>query len=151
MDAIARALGVYLFLLVLFRVSGKRTLAEASNFDFVLLLIVAEATQQALLGDDFSVTNAILVITTLFLTDVAATWLKNRSERFDRLIDGLPVLLMERGQLLHPNLDEHRINVNDILEEARRDHGLRSLDDIDYAVLERSGDIAIIPRAGQQG
>lgn len=97
MDAIARALAVYLFLLVLFRVSGKRTLAEASNFDFVLLLIVAEATQQALLGDDFSVTNSILIITTLFLTDVAATWLKHRSDRFDRLIDGLPVLLMDRG------------------------------------------------------
>lgn len=146
MDAIARALAVCLFLLVLFRVSGKRTLAEASNFDFVLLLIVAEATQQALLGDDFSVTNAMLVITTLFLTDVAATWVKNRSDRFDRLIDGLPVLLMDRGTVLHDNLGEHRINVNDILEEARQGHGLRSLDDIDYAVLERSGSIAIIPR-----
>ncbi|HSJ46341.1 MAG TPA: YetF domain-containing protein [Euzebyales bacterium] len=150
MDAIARALAVYLFLLVLFRVSGKRTLAEASNFDFVLLLIVAEATQQALLGDDFSVTNSILIITTLFLTDVAATWLKNRSDRFDRLIDGLPVLLMDRGAVLHSNLDEHRINVNDILEEARRDHGLRSLEDIEYAVLERSGDISVIPRTQER-
>lgn len=149
MDAIGRALGVYLFLLLLFRASGKRTLAEASNFDFVLLLIVAEATQQALLGDDFSVTNSMLIITTLFLTDVAATWVKARSERFDRLIDRLPVLLMDRGAVLHANLDEHRINLNDILEEARRGHGLRSLDDIDYAVLERSGDIAIVPRAAR--
>ena len=146
MDAIGRSLAVYVFLLILFRVSGKRTLAEASNFDFVLLLIVAEATQQALLGNDFSVTNSILIITTLFLTDVIATWVKNRSQRVDRLIDGLPVLLMDRGAVLYANLDEHRINVNDILEEARRDHGLRSLEDIDYAVLERSGDIAIIPR-----
>ena len=145
MDAIGRALVVYLFLLVIFRVSGKRTLAEASNFDFVLLLIVAEATQQALLGDDFSVTNALLIITTLFLTDIVATWVKNRSDRLDRVIDGVPVVLMERGTVLHAQLDEHRINVNDLLEEARRRHGLRSLDDIDYAVLERSGDIAIIP------
>ncbi|HSK96781.1 MAG TPA: YetF domain-containing protein [Euzebyales bacterium] len=145
MDAIARAVAVYVFLLVIFRLSGRRTLAEASNFDFVLLLIVAEATQQALLGDDFSVTNALLVITTLFFIDVTATWLKNRSERFDRLIDGLPVVLIERGEVLRDNLDEHRVNVNDILEEARRD-GLRSLDDVDYAVLERSGEIAIIPR-----
>ena len=119
MDAIARALGVYVFLLVIFRVSGKRTLAEASTFDFVLLLIVAEATQQALLGDDFSVTNSLLVITTLFLVDVCATWLKHRSERVDRLIDGLPVVLIERGEVLRDNLAEHRINVNDVLEEAR--------------------------------
>lgn len=149
MDAIARSLAVYVFLLIIIRVSGRRTLAEASNFDFVLLLIVAEATQQALLGDDFSVTNAMLVITTLFLIDIAATWIKNRSDRFDRIIDGLPVLLMDRGDVLRANLDEHRININDILEEARRDHGLRSLDEIDYAVLERSGDIAIIPRAAR--
>jgi len=146
MDAIARALAVYLFLLVIFRVSGKRTLAEASNFDFVLLLIVAEATQQALLGDDFSVTNSLLVIITLFVIDITATWLKTRWERVDRLIDGLPVLLIERGEVLHANLDQHRINVNDIMEEARRECGVRSLVEIDYAVLERSGDIAIISR-----
>lgn len=84
MDAVARALATYLFLLVIFRVSGRRTLAEASNFDFVLLLIVAEATQQALLGDDFSVTNALLIITTLFVVDNGATWLKRRSTGFDR-------------------------------------------------------------------
>lgn len=147
MDAIARTVAVYLFLLVIFRVAGRRTLAEASNFDFVLLLIVAEATQQALLGDDFSVTNSLLIITTLFLVDVTATWLKTRWERFDRLIDGLPVVLIERGEILHDNLEDHRVNVNDIMEEARRASGLRSLSDIDYAVLERSGDIAIIPRA----
>lgn len=148
MDAVARALATYLFLLVIFRVSGRRTLAEASNFDFVLLLIVAEATQQALLGDDFSVTNALLIITTLFLVDNGATWLKRRSTGFDRVIDGVPVLLIEQGRVLEHRLAEHHINVNDILEEARRAQGLRRLDDIDYAVLERSGDIAIIPRAG---
>lgn len=148
MDAVARALATYLFLLVVFRVSGRRTLAEASNFDFVLLLIVAEATQQALLGDDFSVTNAMLIITTLFVVDNGATWLKRRSTGFDRVIDGVPVLLIEQGRVLEHHLAEHHINVNDILEEARRAQGLRRLDDIDYAVLERSGDIAIIPRAG---
>ena len=151
MDAIARTVAVYLFLLVIFRVAGRRTLAEASNFDFVLLLIVAEATQQALLGDDFSVTNSLLIITTLFLVDVTATWLKTRWESFDRLIDGLPVVLIERGEVLHDNLEDHRVNVNDIMEEARRASGLRSLGDIDYAVLERSGDIAIIPRAPESG
>lgn len=64
------------------------------------------------------------------------------------MIDGVPVLLIEQGRVLEHRLAEHHINVNDILEEARRAQGLRRLDDIDYAVLERSGDIAIIPRAG---
>jgi uncharacterized membrane protein YcaP (DUF421 family) len=145
MDAIARSVTVYVFLLIIIRVAGKRTLAEASNFDFVLLLIIAESTQQALLGDDFSVTNALLIITTLFLVDMSATWLKNRWGRFDRIMDGLPVLLVERGDVLQENLDAHRVNINDI-QEAMRGQGLRRLDEVDYAVLERSGGIAIIAK-----
>ena len=65
MESVLRAAIVYVFLLVLFRLAGKRTLSDVTTFDFVLLLIISEATQQALLGEDFSLTNAFLVITTL--------------------------------------------------------------------------------------
>ncbi|HWO93567.1 MAG TPA: hypothetical protein VNL92_02270, partial [Dehalococcoidia bacterium] len=65
MESIVRAAAVYLFLLVVFRLAGRRTLSQLTNFDFVLLLIISEATQQALLGQDFSMTNAFIVITLL--------------------------------------------------------------------------------------
>ena len=74
MDAVLRAIAVYLVLLLLFRVAGRRTLAEITTFDFVLLLIIGEATQQALLGEDFSVTNAVIVIATLLFIDVRRKW-----------------------------------------------------------------------------
>ncbi|HEX7070897.1 MAG TPA: hypothetical protein VF190_08830, partial [Rhodothermales bacterium] len=69
MDAVLRACAVYVFLLILFRISGKRTLSSATSFDFVLLLIIAETTQQALLGNDFSVTNSFLLIVSLLGLD----------------------------------------------------------------------------------
>ena len=87
----------------------------------------------------------LLIIRTLFLVDMSATWLKNRWGRFDRIMDGLPVLLVERGDVLQENLDAHRVNINDI-QEAMRGQGLRRLDEVDYAVLERSGGIAIIAK-----
>jgi len=70
MDSILRAAGMYVALMLLFRVAGRRSLADLTTFDFVLLLIIGEATQQALLGDDFSFTNATLVIATLIVLDV---------------------------------------------------------------------------------
>jgi uncharacterized membrane protein YcaP (DUF421 family) len=98
MDAILRGASVYIVLLIVFRISGRRTLGEMTPFDFVLLLIIAETTQQALLGDDFTVTNAFLLITTLVLIDIVICYMKTRFDRFDRILDGLPMVLVEHGQ-----------------------------------------------------
>jgi uncharacterized membrane protein YcaP (DUF421 family) len=76
MDAVLRGLSVYIFLLIIFRISGKRSLGQVTSFDFVLLLIIAETTQQALLGDDYSVTNAFLLIGTLVGVDIGLSLLE---------------------------------------------------------------------------
>ena len=64
MDMVFRALAIYLFLMVVFKVAGRRALLQMTSFDLILLLIISEATQQALLGDDFSITGAMITITT---------------------------------------------------------------------------------------
>lgn len=78
MDSILRAVAIYAILMIIFRISGKRSLAQITTFDFVLLLVIGEATQQALLGDDFSLTNAALVIITLLGLDIALSMLQER-------------------------------------------------------------------------
>ena len=65
MDAVTRGAAVYLLLLIIFRLAGRRTLAQMTNFDFVLLLIISEATQNAMIGEDYSVTNGALVVLTI--------------------------------------------------------------------------------------
>jgi len=88
MDAVLRGLSVYMFLLIIFRISGKRSLGQVTTFDFVLLLIIAETTQQALLGDDYSVTNAFLLIGTLVGVDIGLSLL-NRTLTPARYINGV--------------------------------------------------------------
>jgi uncharacterized membrane protein YcaP (DUF421 family) len=133
MEHIARAAAVYLFLMLLFRIAGRRSLAEMTTFDFVLLLIISEATQEALIGDDFSLTTAFLVITVLIGIDIALAALKLRSPLFDRLIDGVPMILVENGQPLTPRLKRARVDETEVLEAARELQGLESMDQIKYA------------------
>lgn len=149
MDAVLRAVAVYLFLLAVFRIIGKRSLAQITTFDFVLLLIIGEATQQGLLGDDFSVTNAFLVILTLLGMELLLTYLKQRSPKMDQILDGVPLVIVEDGTPLKDRMDRVRVDEADILQAARELQGLEQMDQIKYAVLEKSGGITVVPH--QQG
>jgi len=146
MDTIIRAAAIYAFLFVVFRVSGKRSLSDITTFDFVLLLIIAETTQQALIGDDFSIMTAVVLISTLFLIEIGLTILKQRSPRLDNFLEGEPVVLVENGRPLQERMDLERVDLDDILEAARRWRGLERVDQIKFAVLERDGNITVIPR-----
>ena len=146
MDLVIRGIAVYLFLLLIFRVSGKRSLRNATTFDFVLLLIVAETTQQALVGDDYSVTAAFLLIIVLVGTDVLLSLVKRWSPRLDRLIEGQPLVILRNGVPLRRRMHIERVDEQDILTAARESHGLERLEQIKRAVLERNGAISIVPR-----
>jgi uncharacterized membrane protein YcaP (DUF421 family) len=154
MDSILRAVVMYALLILIFRVSGKRSLHQITTFDFVLLLVIGEATQQALLGDDFSITNAALVITTLIGIDIGLSLLQQRFPKVGPWVEDVPLVLVNEGEVLRRRLEKERISESDILEAARTKRGLERMDQIRYAVLERTGDISIIPveaqRAGGQ-
>ncbi|NHN76085.1 DUF421 domain-containing protein [Azotobacter chroococcum] len=145
MEAVLRATAIYLALLVLFKIAGRRTLADISNFDLLLLLIIGEATQQALLGDDFSITNALIVIVTLIAIDVGLSFVKLRFARIDMLIEGTSTLIVEDGRPLKKRLREARLREEDILLAARQSQGLERMNQIKYAILEKNGKISIIP------
>ena len=145
MDSVLRAVAIYVILLVIFRIGGKRSLAQITTFDFVLLLIIGEATQQALLGEDFSLTNALVVIVTLIGIDIGLSLLKGRSRTLERVMDDLPLVIVEDGQPLQARMDKARVDQSDVLTAARELQGLERMDQIKYAVLERSGGISIIP------
>ena len=147
MDSVIRGLAVYFFLLVIFKVSGKRTLQEVTAFDFVLLLIIAETTQQALLGDDFSLTNAFVLITTLVFTDICLSLVKQRSKGIEKLLDGTPTILVDNGSLLRDRMDKARVDESGIMEAARKLQGLESLEQVKYAILEKDGTISVIPKS----
>jgi uncharacterized membrane protein YcaP (DUF421 family) len=151
MDVVVRAASVYLFLLIIFRISGQRSLGQVTTFDFVLLLIIAETTQQALVGDDFSVTGAMLLIVVLMSMDIGLSLLKRNSPKLDQLLEGLPLVIVENGKPLEDRMSKSRIDETDVLSAARKLQGLERMDQIKYAVLERNGAISIIKNQGDYG
>ena len=146
MDTILRAVAVYLVLLVLFRATGRRSLNQITTFDLVLLLVIGEATQPALIGDDFSVTTALICIVTLLLMDVLFSLLKRDVPLAQSLLEGQPTVLVVRGQVLHEQLRRARVDEGDVLQAARERSGLLQMEEIGLAVLEVGGAISIVTR-----
>jgi len=145
MEMILRTIGIYLLLLVIFRLLGKRSLAELSAFDFILFLIISEALQNALVDEDKSVVMGLTVVLTFLMLDLGLSWLKRKSAAFEKFAEGVPLLLVDHGKVIEVNTARSRITLSDILQTARESQGLERMEQIKYAVLETSGAISIIP------
>ncbi len=124
---------------------GKRSLSEATTFDLVLLLIISEVTQQALVGHDYSLTGALILIVTLTTTDLVFSLLKENFPFFGKVTEGLPLIIVDEGKPLTKRMKKSKVSEDDILEAARMYFGLEKMKDIKYAILEKSGDITIVP------
>ena len=146
METVLRALAIYLALLVMTRISGRRTLSQVTVFDFVLVLLIAETSQNALVGPDGSLTNAVVLVATLILTDVGLSVAKARARWIALLIDGAPTVLIRNGTIEAAAMTRARVSIDDILQCARVQHGLLRIEEVAYAVLETSGTISIIPQ-----
>ena len=149
MDSVLRGALTYAFIWLVFRISGKRTLSQATTFDFVLLLIISETVQGALTDNDNSMTGAFVLVITLIGMDIGLSLVKQRFPAIERAMDGTPLLLMADGELFKDRMDKERIAEDDILTSARLNHGIDRLADIRHVVLERDGGISIIPRKPQ--
>jgi uncharacterized membrane protein YcaP (DUF421 family) len=145
METVLKAIGLYLALLVLFRITGRRSLQQTTTFDLVLLLVIGEAAQPALIGDDNSLTTAVLAIVTLLSVDVALSLLKRRAGGLERLLEGQPTIVVLRGAPLRDVMRRARIDEADILQAAREHQGLLRMEDVGLAVLEANGSLSIIP------
>jgi uncharacterized membrane protein YcaP (DUF421 family) len=146
MDSVLRGTAIFFFLLVVFRLAGKRALSEATTFDLVLLLIISETTQQALLGEDFSLVGGITLILTLVVLDAALAQVKMRFPLADKLLEDRPLVIVEDGRPFEERMRREHVDVDDVLEAARKLRGLERLEQVKYAVLERSGGISIIEK-----
>lgn len=145
MDSVVRGTVIYFLVLVILRATGRRSAGEMKTFDLVLLLIVAETTQQALLGDDFSITNALVLLVTLFSIDILLSFTKRWFPVFEELIDGRPTVIIRDGHLDERAMRRARIDREDLLVAARQ-AGAPNLTTVRHAVLEINGKISIVKR-----
>ena len=142
---VVRALLVYVGLLLLIRLSGKRTVGEFTPFDLVVVLLLAEAMQGAMTAGDTSLSGAMILAVTLIALNYAVGALSARSKLVDRLTEGESVTLVRDGKVLRDALLRNNVPKSDI-EEAAREQGVASLRKVELATLEANGHITIVPK-----
>lgn len=149
-EKLMRPFVVYLFLLVAFRFSGKRELSQATLFDFLIILLISNVVQNAMIGNDNSIGGAFGGVAMLLGLSFTLNRVTSRSRKVRRLLEGSPTLLVHDGRILDQNMKKESVARNDLLM-ALREQGIASLAEVRYAVLELDGKISIIkadaPRA----
>jgi uncharacterized membrane protein YcaP (DUF421 family) len=146
-DSVFKAMAVYTVLWLIMRLSGRRTLAKLTSFDLVLFLVIGGATQRALLGQDYSLINALVVISTMVAIDIGVGLLERDFPWFAKVVKGTPTILVDHGKFLPGRMRWSRVTESEVFEAARTTHGLERTDQIKFAILEGSGEISIIPYA----
>ena len=142
--AILRALWGYFSLIFIARVAGRRPGKQLTPFEFVLIFFLGGLTLTGMVGPEASATNAVTQIITVAAAHTAVVWLRTKSKRIARLLDGTPLILLEGGMWRTRTLQQMRVSPDDVMAIAR-DQGLRTLHEIHTATLERNGDISIVP------
>jgi uncharacterized membrane protein YcaP (DUF421 family) len=145
MDIVLRAIAVYVFIWLLTRIIGRRELSTLEPFDLILLIVLGDLVQQGVTQNDFSVTGAMLAAGTIALMTLLFSWLAFRFRRLQPVLEGDPIILVERGTPIERNLRRNRITLEELAAQARLQQ-VAYLEDIEWAVLETSGAISVIPK-----
>ncbi|MBZ5502941.1 MAG: DUF421 domain-containing protein [Acidobacteriia bacterium] len=142
-EKILRSLIVYFFLLLMLRLLGRREVAQMTVFDLVVLLILSNVLQNAMIGPDNSVTGGLIGATAILVANWIMGRLVFKSKQFGRAIEGVPVLLVHHGQFIEPNLRRESISKEDVLSTLRT-QGVFHLHEVRAAVLEPSGKLSVM-------
>lgn len=145
MDIVIRAAVVFAFIYVLMRVLGRRELSSMEPFDIILLVVIGDLVQQGVTQSDYSVTGALLAVSTIALLTVLVSWSSFRFKRLRPILAGEPIVLVEDGEVIEANLRRQRLTVEEIESEARVEQ-IKSLDEVRWAILETNGRISFVEK-----
>jgi uncharacterized membrane protein YcaP (DUF421 family) len=145
-DIVARTVVVFFFIFLVTRAVGRRELNSLEPFDIILLVVIGDLVQQGVTQSDYSLTGAILVVSTIAVLTVALSYLSFRFRRLRPVLEGEPLVLVENGRPIQRNLRRERITLEE-LQAAAREQQLASLERVHLAVLETNGRISFIPHA----
>jgi uncharacterized membrane protein YcaP (DUF421 family) len=145
-DIVFRAIALFVFVWLVTRAVGRRELSTFEPFDLILIIVLGDLIQQGVTQNDFSVTGAMLAGGTMALMTVLFSWLGFRFHRLQPILEGDPVIVIERGKTIERNLRRNRITLEEVAAQARINN-IAKLDDIEWAVLETSGQISFIKKS----
>jgi uncharacterized membrane protein YcaP (DUF421 family) len=145
MDIALRALFLYAFIIFVMRVIGRRELSSLSAVDLVLLIVLGDAIQQGLTQDDYSVTGAVIAVSTIASIQVGSSYLSFRSKRARKVLEGNPIVVVQDGKLLEDNLKRERLTSDEVAEEMRMQQ-IASFDEVKWGIVENNGQISFVKK-----
>lgn len=145
METVIRVAIIYILITAGLRVMGKREFGQLSPIELVALLMIPELVAQALVREDFSMTNAVIAITTLFTLVFSNSFLSFHSKFFEKMVSGSPVVLIANGKIQEDAVNKERVSADEILAQAHKS-GIEKLDNVKWAILESDGKISIVPK-----
>lgn len=148
-ELILRSLVVYLFLLVLLRLTGKRQIGQLAPFDLVLLLVLSNAVQNSMNGGDSSLVGGLISAATLIALNFIFSWISYRGKWMENFVEGHPEVLIHNGKLIQSIMDKARLSHHE-LNAALRQAGCSTIEEVHSAILENNGAISVISRKAFQ-
>jgi uncharacterized membrane protein YcaP (DUF421 family) len=142
---VLRATAIYVLVMALVRVSGKRAVGQFTPFDLVLLILIGNAVQNGINGGDNSLTGAAIMAVTLIVLNYVVALLTSRHRRFERMVEGEPVVLARDGKLF-PQVLRRELVSNEDFAEALRVNGVEHVEEVGLAMLETNGHITVLAR-----
>jgi len=146
-EIVLRTAIVYLFLVLILRLTGKREVGQMSILELIVILIISDAVQNSMVGENTTLWGGLIAVVTLFAMDYLLKFASDRSRRIRNVVEGEPRLLVRDGRVLAKALSEERVDVEDV-RAAARGVGIARLEDVRLAVLETDGSISIVPMEG---
>jgi uncharacterized membrane protein YcaP (DUF421 family) len=145
MDIVIRAAVIFAFVFALTRMLGRRELNSLEPFDLILLVVTGDLVQQGVTQNDQSITGALLAISTIGVLTVALSYVSFRFKRMRPILNGEPIVLVEDGEVIEPNLRRQRLTREEIGAEARLE-GIAAIEDVRWAILETNGRISFVEK-----
>ena len=140
---VLRACAIYVLVMVLIRVSGKRAVGQFTPFDLVLLILIGNAVQNGINGGDNSLTGAAIMATTLIALNYGVAFVTSRNRKVEKFVEGVPVVLARNGQLFEGVLRRELVSREDF-REALRMNGVEDVSEVELALLETNGSISVV-------
>ena len=143
LDIIIRSAAVYFFMMIALRLTGKKQLSQLNTTDVILILLISNAVQNAMVGPDTTLLGGLIAASVLFAINMIFKKLKFKFPGFKKLVEGEPVILIYKGVIKHQNCEKNGITEDELLQ-AIREHGSSEIEDIDSLILEADGNISVV-------
>lgn len=144
---VGRTVAVYAAVLIGLRLGGRRELGQLTPFDLVLILLVANAVQNAMVGQDTSLAGGLVAAATLLVVNMVVARLRLRSPRLRQLVEGPPVVLVQHGEFVETNLKREGLTEDDVLAAVREHGEVEGVANVELAVLEADGSVSVVPKS----